>query len=95
MITRTVAIGTPLGLHARPAARFVQAVIDSGLHVTMDHDGREIDAGGILAVMSLNVVGGDVVTLTTDADGRPDADRTAIGTAMDALAAMLASNLDE
>ncbi|NEG95196.1 HPr family phosphocarrier protein [Bifidobacterium sp. SMB2] len=97
MITRTVTIGTPLGLHARPAARFVQAVIDSGLHVTMAHDGREVDAGSILSVMSLNVVGGDVVMLTTNADetSGDGAGVDAVNMTMDSLTAMLASNLDE
>ncbi|MBW3087649.1 HPr family phosphocarrier protein [Bifidobacterium sp. 82T24] len=92
MIARTVVIGTPLGLHARPAARFVQAVADTGLDVTITRDGRTVNAAGILGVMSLDVNGGDTVTLTVDDNGRDDiAD---VAGRLDALAALLATNLD-
>jgi phosphocarrier protein len=68
MATRTATIASGHGLHARPAALFVQAVNDSGLDVTIEKDGRDAPAGSILGVISLAVNQGDVVTLTADGD---------------------------
>jgi phosphocarrier protein len=68
MATRTATIASGHGLHARPAALFVQAVNDSGLDVTIEKDGRDAPAGSILGVISLAVNQGDVVTLTAEGD---------------------------
>lgn len=68
MATRTATIASGHGLHARPAALFVQAANDSGLDVTIEKDGRDAPAGSILGVISLAVNQGDVVTLTADGD---------------------------
>ena len=68
MATRTATIASGHGLHARPAALFVQAVNDSGLDVSIEKDGRNAPAGSILEVISLAVNQGDVVTLTADGD---------------------------
>ncbi len=68
MSTRSATIASSHGLHARPAAMFVQAVNDSGLVVTIEKDGREAPAGSILGVISLAINQGDVVTLTADGD---------------------------
>jgi phosphocarrier protein len=68
MATRTATIASGHGLHARPAALFVQAVNDSGLDVTIEKDGRDAPAGSILGVISLAVNQGDVVTLAADGD---------------------------
>lgn len=66
MTSRTATIASAHGLHARPAALFVQAVNDSGLTVTIEKDGREAPAGSILGVISLAINQGDTVTVTAD-----------------------------
>lgn len=68
MATRTATIASGHGLHARPAALFVQAVNDSGLDVTIEKDGRDAPAGSILGVISLAINQGDSVTITADGD---------------------------
>jgi len=68
MTTRTATIASGHGLHARPAALFVQAVNDSGLDITIQKDGRDAPAGSILGVISLAINQGDVVTLTTSGE---------------------------
>jgi phosphocarrier protein len=68
MTTRTATIASGHGLHARPAALFVQAVNDSGLDITIQKDGRDAPAGSILGVISLAINQGDTVTLTTSAE---------------------------
>lgn len=69
MTSRTATIASAHGLHARPAALFVQAVNDSGLTVNIEKDGRDAPAGSILGVISLAINQGDVVTVTADGDG--------------------------
>ncbi|CAB4585229.1 MAG: HPr family phosphocarrier protein [Actinobacteria bacterium] len=66
MTSRTATIASAHGLHARPAALFVQAVNDSGLTVTIEKDGREAPAGSILGVISLAINQGDTVTVTAE-----------------------------
>ena len=68
MATRTATIASGHGLHARPAALFVQAVNDSGLDVTIEKDGRDAPAGSILGVISLAINQGDTVTISADGD---------------------------
>ena len=87
MPTRTVAVASAVGLHARPAALLTSAVNDSGLEVTLAlAGGKPVDAGSILEVMTLGVKHGDPVTLSADGDG---ADAV-----LDRLVALLASDLD-
>lgn len=68
MSTRTATIASAHGLHARPAALFVQSVNDSGLDVTIEKDGREAPAGSILGVISLAINQGDIVTITAEGE---------------------------
>ena len=87
MPTRTVAVASAVGLHARPAAVLTSAVNDSGLEVTLALGGGEpVDAGSVLEVMTLGAQHGDLVTLSADGDG---ADAV-----LDGLVALLASDLD-
>jgi len=69
-VVRTVTVAFAVGLHARPAALFVQAVQQSGLAVRLSRrDGRSADARSILAVVTLDVRQGDEVVLQADGDG--------------------------
>jgi phosphocarrier protein len=68
MTTRIATIASEHGLHARPAALFVQAVNDSGLDVIIHKDGRDAPAGSILGVISLAINQGDTVTLNAVGD---------------------------
>ena len=87
MTTRTVAIGSSVGLHARPAALFVQAVNEAGIPVTIAKEGgAPVPANSMLGIMALGAKCGDVVELTSDADG---ADAV-----LDSLVELLAKDLD-
>lgn len=69
MTERTVAVPDGVGLHARPAALFVQAAAATGVPVTVGRPGGDpVDARSILAVLSLDVRGGETVVLRTDGD---------------------------
>ncbi|MFE5210841.1 HPr family phosphocarrier protein [Streptomyces sp. NPDC056600] len=73
MPERRVRVAAPDGLHARPAARFVRAVQDSGLPVRVARaDGAgvgPVNGGSILGVLGLGVRRGEEVVLSCDGDG--------------------------
>lgn len=87
MSSRTVAIASSVGLHARPAAIFVAAASESGLDVMIGRPGAEpVDATSILGVMTLGAKHGEEVELTAEG---ADAD-----TVLDSLVALLSRDLD-
>lgn len=87
MATRQVSIASSVGLHARPAALFVQEATSTGLPVTIAKEGGDpVDARSILAVMALGAKNGEQVTLEAEGDGA-DA-------ALDKLVELLSRDLD-
>lgn len=74
MATRTVSIASSVGLHARPAALFVQAASATGLDVEIGRPGEDpVDATSILGVMALGAKYGEEVVLTAEGDGADEA----------------------
>lgn len=74
MAERRVNVGAEVGLHARPAAIFVQAAGQAPVGVTVAKAGGEpVDAKSILAVLSLDVRGGEEIVLRADGDGAEQA----------------------
>ena len=62
MATRNLVINDPVGIHARPAAMFAQAVTASGQTVTIAKEGgNAVPAGSILSIMGLGIKQGDTV----------------------------------
>ena len=67
MPSKTVIVGSAVGLHARPAAIISEAVVNAGVPVTLALDGGEpVDAGSALMIMTLGAVNGSSVTVATD-----------------------------
>jgi len=67
MPSRTVTVGSAVGLHARPAAIISEAVVNSGVPVTLAVDGGDpVDAGSALMIMTLGAGKGAQVTIDTD-----------------------------
>jgi len=88
MASRIAVVASAVGLHARPATLFVQAVTESGLPVKVGRPGiASVDARSVLMVMSLGVKGGEEVVLTADGDGADEV--------LDGLVELLAQELDE
>jgi phosphocarrier protein HPr len=88
MAERRVVVGSKVGLHARPAAMFVQAAAKQPVKVTITKasGGDPVDARSILSVLALDARGGDEVVLAADGDGADQA--------LDELAALVARDLD-
>ena len=87
MAQRTAVIGSSVGLHARPAALFVQAAARQPVKVKIAKPGGDpVDARSILSVLGLDARNGEEVVLTADGEGDEGA--------LDELAALLERNLD-
>jgi phosphocarrier protein len=85
--TRRVVVGSKVGLHARPAALFVQAASRLPVRVTVAREGGDpVDARSILAVLGLDVRGGEEIVLAAEGEGAEQA--------LDELAALAARDLD-
>ncbi|MCC3763131.1 HPr family phosphocarrier protein [Glycomyces sp. TRM65418] len=87
MPERTVVVASEVGLHARPAALFVQAAAAQPVDVTIGKpDGEPVDARSILSVIGLDAKGGEPVVLRAEGEGAE--------AALDALEAVLATDHD-
>jgi phosphocarrier protein HPr len=87
MPSTRVVIGSPVGLHARPARLLVEAAGRQPVPVKIGRsEDTLVNAASILAVMSLGVRGGETVVLVAEG---ADAD-----TALTEIAALLAQDLD-
>lgn len=90
MSERKATIASRVGLHARPAALFAEAVGGLGVDVTIAREGEPVDdamdASSILSLMSLGASNGDVVVLRAEGEGADHA--------LDALVELLQTDLD-
>ena len=67
MHTKTVTVGSAIGLHARPAAIISDAVVKAGVPVMLSMNGGEpVDAGSALMIMTLGAGNGAHVTVASD-----------------------------
>lgn len=73
MAEKKVSVKNQHGLHARPAAMFVQRAAACSFAVTVEKAGRSVDAKSILAIMTLAVQKGDEVVLKAEGDGAQQA----------------------
>jgi phosphocarrier protein len=56
----------PAGLHARPAAHFVQVASRFRSQVAILHDGREANAKSLISILGLGIRPGTEITLRAD-----------------------------
>ena len=84
MPSKTVIVGSSVGLHARPAAIISEAAGDLDVEVTLAVAGEEpVDAASSLLIMTLGAACGDAVEVTSE-------DQAAV----DAIAALVEKDLD-
>jgi multiphosphoryl transfer protein len=81
----TLVVADPAGLHARPAARFVQAASRFQSRIALRYGDREADAKSLIAVLGLTIRPSSEIVITADG---PDAEA-----ALAALATELAPYL--
>ena len=83
----TLTVHNKVGLHARPAALFVQTAKQFNCDVKVTHGEREANAKSILGVLTLGVNQGAVITIRAEGE---EADQ-----ALAALEALVESNFGE
>ncbi|ADK29032.1 HPr family phosphocarrier protein [Corynebacterium pseudotuberculosis] len=69
MASKTVAVGSAVGLHARPASIIAEAAgeFDEEIFLTLEgEDDDETDAASSLMIMALGAEKGDKVTVTSE-----------------------------
>jgi phosphocarrier protein HPr len=82
MAERRVTVAAEVGLHARPAALFVQAATQAPMDIAVGRPGADpVNAKSILSVIGLDVQHGEEIVITAEGD---EAD-----TALDRLAAVI------
>ncbi len=67
-LSEQITIKNSQGLHARPAALFVQIVSRYNSNVTVEKDGQKINGKSIMGILTLGVQPGAIVTLEVDGD---------------------------
>lgn len=87
MVERSVVIQNKYGLHARPAAKFVEIASRFASDVNIEKDGIEVNGKSIMGVLMLAAEKGSELVLRTEGK-----DEQAMA---DALAEMLLGKLDE
>jgi phosphocarrier protein len=84
MPSKTVTVGSSVGLHARPAAIISEAAGELDAEVTLAVRGEEpVDASSSLLIMTLGAACGDEVEVASEDQ-----------TALDAIAALVEKDLD-
>ena len=80
----------PVGLHARPAAQFVQTASQFQSKITvanLNGDGKAVDAKSILSILTLGVSQGTEIEITAEGPDEKDA--------IQALKTLVESNFGE
>ena len=73
MITRDCVIRNRLGLHARAAAKFVQAAARYAAHIRVTHGERSMDGKSIMGILLLAAGAGATIAITADGPDEADA----------------------
>ena len=68
MITKEITINISDGLHARPAAEFIQNIKSFNSEIQIDNGKKRIDAKSILNLMSVVLKKGDIITVTVQGE---------------------------
>lgn len=84
MLSATLKIEHEAGLHARPAALFVQIASKFSSRIWVETDTKKVNAKSIMGVMSLGVQSGQEITLIVEGKDEKEA--------MAALSRLIKSN---
>ncbi|AFK86365.1 MULTISPECIES: HPr family phosphocarrier protein [Thermoanaerobacterium] len=78
MTEKTVEIKNKTGLHARPAALFVQAASKFSSQIWVEKENKKVNAKSIMGIMSLGVAQGNTVKLIADGSDEQEAIKTLV-----------------
>lgn len=69
MLSRTITVRRPEGLHARPAALFVEAAKKHPHKVEVECQGKRGNAKSILSLLQMGISRGQSITIYAEGDG--------------------------
>ena len=72
-VTKEVTIKNPQGLHARPAALFVQIASKYNSNVTIQKDSEKINGKSIMGILTLGALYNSTVILEVEGEDAPRA----------------------
>ena len=87
MICREYVVANPSGLHARPASRLVQTAQKFKSSITLESNGKTINAKSMIKLMSGGITRGSTVKVTCDGEDEEES--------MAAVAGLFDSNFEE
>jgi phosphocarrier protein len=70
---QSIAVKNPTGLHARPAALFIQTASKFKSDITITKGNREVDARSMLGILTLTARQGDIITLKAKGEDAQEA----------------------
>ena len=68
MVKKSIKIELSSGLEARPAAMLVQVASQYDSKIYLEADSKRVNAKSIMGMMSLNLIGGEEITVVTDGE---------------------------
>ncbi|MBS4534791.1 HPr family phosphocarrier protein [Clostridium sp. D2Q-14] len=68
MVSKEVIVNNKIGLHARPAALFVQTASKFLSKISIEKDGKKINGKSIMGVMALGVCQGDTIIIAASGE---------------------------
>lgn len=85
MISNTVTIKNTIGLHARPAALFVQTANQFDSDIRIRKENNEINGKSIMGIMAIGIASGETIEIVTEGHDEKEA--------MDALIDLIENKL--
>ncbi|MFY9358835.1 MAG: HPr family phosphocarrier protein [Bacillota bacterium] len=73
MVEQTVVVQSEVGLHARPAALFVQTAAKFKSQITLEANGKTANGKSILQVLSLGAKQGDSLLIRAEGEDEAEA----------------------
>lgn len=73
MVKKTITVKNKTGLHARPAALFVQTAGKFLSEITVKKDDKEVNAKSIMGIMALGVSQGNEITIIARGEDEKEA----------------------
>ncbi|MCL1819909.1 MAG: HPr family phosphocarrier protein [Oscillospiraceae bacterium] len=73
MYSKEVTVGSPVGLHARPATFFIQKANEFNSSIWVEKDERRVNAKSLLGILSLGIINGMSINIEADGDDEHDA----------------------
>ncbi|WXR60921.1 HPr family phosphocarrier protein [Peptostreptococcaceae bacterium AGR-M142] len=73
MISKKFTINNKIGLHARPAALFVQVANKYQSEVIVKKDDAEVNGKSIMGIMAIGVAGGETIEIVLDGSDEEEA----------------------